>query len=119
MQVDDIGGAGDELRVARVRGDKRVQALTEVPDSDRACRGGVADRQVEVERALKGMFRRKQRSPADARNPLQRDGSTRRIGGGELTVGSEQGACVGAGTLHLWSGLSRRADQPPRGVIRL
>ena len=49
VQVDDVLVAGDELRVAGMRGDEAVDALPEVADGDRTCRGGAAQRQVEVE----------------------------------------------------------------------
>ena len=81
VQVQDVFLAGDELRIAGVRGDEAVQALAEVADRDRAGRRGAADRQIQVDQRRALVVRRQEQLPAGLRAPGERRvGSSDRSG---------------------------------------
>src|SRR5262245_12565565 len=49
VQVDDIFLSGDELRIAGVRGDETIDALTKMTDRDWMLLQGAADGKLEVQ----------------------------------------------------------------------
>ena len=69
VQVKDVLGAGDELRLARRHRDETVEALAEVADRHGLRRRRAADRQVQVEQSAGRIVRREARVPAAAGLP--------------------------------------------------
>ena len=71
MQVNDVGAAGDELRVTRMGGDETVEALPQVADGDRPRRGRTAHRQVKFEQVRVWIVGREPRVPTGAWPPFE------------------------------------------------
>ena len=75
MQVDDVVAPGDELRIAAVRGDEAIEALTEMPDREGPRQRRPAQRQVQIEDDVSRIARGHQRLPSRARAPRDHRGS--------------------------------------------
>ena len=90
MEMEDVLLAGHVLRLAGMRRDEAVEALSEVPDRHRVGDRGAADRKVEIDHRAARIVWRQQQLEAGMRPPRDHRVGMPRVDTRKAAVGAQR-----------------------------